>query len=147
MTYALASDIANEFRQLTFGVSTDITQAKVDEFIFQAEAEINMYLAPKYLLPITGTQSLLILKRIEIALVASRVASILDLKQHAQPSTIKQEFNKRDYEDQARKYLEQLRNLKLILPDAVLLNSNFGMRSYTVENDIYSVFERDKEQW
>lgn len=147
MTYALVTDIANEFRSLEFTATSDITDARVQSYLDQAEARINLCLGQKYVLPITGSESLEYLKRIEIAIVAARVASVIDLKQSTQPNTIKQEYNKRNYADWAEKELKKLKDLEIILQDAVLLDSDFGMSSYNTDNDIEPFFKKDVQQW
>ena len=135
MTYAEVLDIQNEFRNIVFDSSFDITDAKVTSFLEQTDAEINLCLSNKYIVPITGVESLKILKRIEIAIVAARVASILDLKQFAnQPSKIKQEFNKKDFQDFARKQLDNLKNERITLIDATLIDQDFGMSSGLIDD-------------
>lgn len=152
MTYATPADVANEFRKITFDSNSDITEARVQTFLDQAEAEINVCLNVVYVLPISGSapESLKILKRIEIAIVAARIAAIIDLKRNTQGSGFKnleQEFNKRDFAKTARKYLEDLKTRKLTLTDAELLNSDFGMSSETLDLQVEPVFDKCKQQW
>jgi cell fate (sporulation/competence/biofilm development) regulator YmcA (YheA/YmcA/DUF963 family) len=148
MTYALVTDIQSEFRKKTFDGSSDITDTRVQKFLDEADAEINLCLSNKYVTPITGIESLLIVKRIEIAIVAHRIASIIDLKQFSnQPATIKQEYNKKDFEKQARKHLQDLKNEITTLPDAELLSSDFGISSSLVDDCITPVFKKDVDQW
>ena len=147
MAYTVIADIQNEFRKVDFSTNPAITNAKVQSFIDQETEIIDGYLRNVYQLPITGAKSLQILKRIEIALVAERVASIIDLKQGLQPSTIKQELNKKDFAKWARDYLKNLKDKSILLPDADLLKSDLGMYSFNVENNIEPVFDKCKEQW
>lgn len=149
-TYALPADVANEFRKITFDSSSDITDTRVQGFLDEAEAEINTALAVVYVTPITGTEAKLIVKRIEIAIVAARVAAIIDLKRTASQSTdknIQQDFNKSGFARAARKSLENLKNRITTLTDAVLLNSDFGMSSKTLDLGVEPVFDKCKQQW
>ena len=147
-TYALPADVANEFRSITFDGTSDITDTRVQSFLDEAEAEINTSLAVVYITPITGTISLLVVKRIEIAIVAARVAAIIDLKRSpSQDKNIKQEFNKAGFARVARKSLEDLKNRITTLTDAELLNSDFGMSSETVDLQVEPVFDKCKQQW
>ena len=147
-TYALSADVANEFRKITFDGSSDITDTRVQGFLDEAEAEINTALAVVYVTPITGTISLLIVKRIEIAIVAARVAAIIDLKRSSsQDKNIQQEFNKSGFARAARKSLEGLKNRITTLTDAELLNSDFGMSSETLDLQVEPVFDKCKQQW
>lgn len=149
-TYALPLDVANEFRSITFDSSSDITDTRVQGFLDEAEAEINTALAIVYITPITGTEALLVVKRIEIAIVAARVAAIIDLKRNTSQSTdknIQQDFNKSGFARAARKSLENLKNRITTLTDAVLLNSDFGMSSETLDLQVEPVFDKCKQQW
>lgn len=150
MTYATPTDVANEFRKITFDSNSDFTDARVQGFLDQVEAEINTCLSSIYIVPITGPTSLLVVKRIEIAIVAARIASIIDLKKNTSQSTnknIQQEFDKGDYAITARKQLQDLKNRKITLIDAQLLNSDFGMSSETLDLQVEPVFDKCKQQW
>ena len=146
-TYAVVADIENEFRKITFDTTSDITDTRVQGFLDEAEAEINNCLDVVYVTPITGTKSKLIVKRIEIAIVAARIASIIDLKQNTQSKIIKQEFNKQNFADAARKQLQDLKSRIITLDDAVLLNSDFGMSSQVDDDNVVPVFDKCLEQW
>jgi phage gp36-like protein len=155
MTYALATDIANEFRFIEFNNETDpelksdISLARVNTFLDEADAEINLCLNNKYITPITGTESLKVLKRIEIAIVSSRVASLIDLKQFTnQSKTIKQEFNKSNYAENARKLLQELKDEKLTLVDAELIDTDYGMTSsLECDSTAEPIWKKRVEQW
>jgi phage gp36-like protein len=148
MTYATATDISREFRSVTFEADTDISDTDITSFLDEADAIINTCLNNKYITPITGTESVKVLKRIEIAIVAARIASILDLKQQQnQPSTIKQEFNKKDMEQWAFKYLKDLENEVKTLPDATLKSGNFGMKSNFLSLQDGAFFKKSVDQW
>ena len=148
MAYANVTDVANQFRKITFGSNTDITEARVQVYLDEVDAEIDTCLAPIYVLPITGSSSLTTLKTIASLIVAARVASVIDLKIATnQGKNIKQEFNKREQAIWARKHLDELKTRSLTLLDAELLNSDYGMSSYTEENDIEPVFDKCKQQW
>lgn len=59
---------------------TGVGDDTVALWIAEADAEVNGKLAGRYTLPITGTESLLIMKSIVIALVVWRIAKALDQK-------------------------------------------------------------------
>lgn len=148
MSYATVADIANEFRNITFSATSDITDTRVQSFLDEADAEINLCLNNKYITPITGTESLLVLKRIEIAIVAARIASIIELKQAVnQPSNIKQSFNKREYVKLARMHLQDLKDEKLTLTDAELRSGEYGMSSSLVDDCIVGTWKKGVDQW
>jgi len=146
MTYALIADIEEEFRKIKLDGTEDITN--IQPFLDQADAEINLCLSNKYEVPIKGIESLKVLKRIEIAIVSARVAAKLDLKHFPnQESTIKQEFNKKDFANMAKEQLDDLKNEKITLIDATLLSSDFGMSSTLVDDCIVGEFEKGVDQW
>jgi len=148
MTYAAVADIQNEFRKITFDGSSDFTDVRIQGFLDEADAQINLCLSNKYVIPITGVQSLLVLKRIEIAIVSARVAAIIDLKQYQnQDKVIKQEFNKRDYATESMKLLKDLQEEKITLIDADLINSDYGMSSTLIDDCIQPIFKKYKDQW
>jgi hypothetical protein len=151
MTYAAVSDITDNFRKLPITADSDFNIDRVTRFLTQEEAFIDSFLIDIYVFPITGTRSLELLKVIEVALVSAKIASIIDLKQNTQLGTtsnnIKQEFNKREYAETHKRYLNDIKNRTITLPDAPLLNSDYGMSSYTEENDILPEFDKGLQQW
>jgi phage gp36-like protein len=147
MTYAVVDDIAREFNSIEFTTTSSVTSDDVQSFIDQNTSLIDQYLAPVYLLPIVSVKALDVLKRIQIALVAARVAAIVNIKQNNQPALAKQELNKRNYADWAMMHLKELANRTLYLEGAELINSDYGMESYTLSNNIYPEFEKGVKQW
>ena len=147
MSYSTVADIAREFKNIEFTTTSSVTIDDVQSFIDQNDSLIDQYLSPVYLLPIVSAKALDVLKRIQIALVAARVSSIVNIKQNNQPALAKQELNKRNYADWAMMHLKELSNRTLYLEDASLINSDYGMESYTLSNDIYPEFQKGVKQW
>jgi len=149
MPYALPSDIQSEFKKLDLSLTSAVTTAEVTEFILQTSADMDMKLAVRYETPVTGTQSLLILKKIAIGLVSFRIANILNLKREVPipDNRIIQQLNYTSEYKEAKKTLDEISKGDLSLPDAVELSSNTGIASYNAKNDILPVWERDTRQW
>lgn len=145
MGYCTASDIQNEFRGLDIGADTVLTSAKVDEFIDQASAEIDSRLGSKFVTPITGTNSLKLMKTACTWLVAERVRSILEVKLKA-PDTGQVVRNGNTAKD-ARQMLSDFMDGTAVLPDATLVNSGGGIQSRNVSHNQRHQFHRNRDQW
>jgi len=150
--YCTIDDIQAEIKALTLSTSTIPTLAQVTEFIDQESARINSFLTKRYTLPITGTESLLNLKRICIALVAWRVSDIISTrKQQMLPNgMISQDLAGATAYKAAIKELDGLQKGGVRLPDEVPANSSAGgsfFASGNSENDYKSKFDIDTQQW
>lgn len=149
MSYVTFTEIASEFKNLTFGVSGAVTSDEVVEFIEQEEALVNASVSVRYEVPVVGVESIKILKRIVSSFVAYRVAKILNLKKDV---TIPEKFvaqvlNEGSFYALASKQLESIRIGTLILPDAVTISTGQGVSSYNAINNVEPLWERDKKQW
>jgi hypothetical protein len=79
MAYATKDEILSMFRNLDMSVSNPaITEAEITDFISETEAEINAKIGTLYSMPITGTEALLVLKRLTKYGVACIVDDILN---------------------------------------------------------------------
>ena len=78
MSYATPDNIQDEFKKLDLSGGI-MTTAKVQEYLDQTDQIINSYLGTLYIMPITGIISLGVVKKIEIDLVSSRIAKILQI--------------------------------------------------------------------
>jgi hypothetical protein len=149
MAYATSSDIAAQFKNITFGAGKAITDTEVDSFIEQEEAVINATISNRYEVPTTGTEAVKILKNISVAYVAFRVATILNLKKDV-PIPEKfapQILNEGAKYKEAKEQLKAIQSGKIILRDAVALTTEQGVKSYNAVNSISSLWERDTKQW
>lgn len=148
MAYATATDIVEEFKRLDIeSVDSIMTTAKVERFIDESSAEIDIYLSAKYETPITGSTSLLFLKKICIDLVAFRLVKIISIKKAVPASNdAYQEILEGRFYNEAMEKLKMLAYGKLVLPDAVSQGSA-SIRSYNVANDTEPVFRKDERQW
>lgn len=144
MAYCTYNDIAAEFKALTFTTSTPVTPAKVTEFIAQADATINGMIGNKYVTPVAGTESLLILKYISIKIVSQRISVIMEVK------TPKDENNQLAREAKELTPMEMLKAIAegdLILSDATLKDSKNGVSAYSIKHCIPNTFKKGCDQW
>lgn len=148
MSYATTSDIQGEFKNITFSGSTAVTSTQVSGFLTDADAMINARLAPKYQVPITGSNSLVIVKLIAIKLVKHRILEIIKVKT-GKTSEDQDSQGKKTLEEQAFDLINDIVKDKLLLTDATLATTADGVRSYSNDNadSIPYVFQRGSKQW
>lgn len=147
MSYCSVPDVASDFKNITFNATSTVTDSEVESFIEQESAFMDSMICSVYVVPVTGTQSLLLLKKIAIHLVADRVRHVLYTK------------TGQDNKDQDTKGLKSLSrdprgDLKMIqsgalkLADAVALTSNIG---FDTGDDVpgcdQRVFDVTRQQW
>lgn len=145
MAYCTNVDITNEFKDITFSATTSVKDTDIDAFILQAGSLIDTYLSNKYLVPVTGTGSLLLLKMICVWLVKSRVISILSVKSPVDKT--KQDPDSQKLYDQAIAILKQIKAGTLKLVDAVQATSDDGMSSFLINEDIEYQFQMESNAW
>jgi hypothetical protein len=143
MAYCTNSDVVNEFKSLN---TTDgkITTTKIDTWIAQADAYINGRIGNVYTTPITGAESLLIIKEISIGLVAQRISRILDTKAISPKGD---QYIPKDLIEKAEKRLDMIVNRQMVLSDATLKTTHGGVSSYTSDNTVDRTFDLTKNQW
>lgn len=144
MAYCETTDVAEEFKSIKFDSPNAIKTTQVERFIEEADALINVTLGSKYLIPITGTNALILMRQISLSLVAQRIKDILqvktadDSKQDTRP-----DFNKFD----PMKMLKALASGSITLTDAVLSSSTDGIKSFNVDNGEEHTFLKNTDQW
>lgn len=152
MTYATASDINNELKQITFSATSAVTEGAVLDFLDQADAVIDMYISQRYATPVTASASLLVLKKIAIDIVVYRVAKILDLKKSVPipDGNIIQDITNGDAYKESMKLLIAIRDNKMDLPSEEKINGASGIGSFHTESgneDIEPFFKKGVDQW
>lgn len=145
MAYATVTQVASEFKGITFSASTAVTDTEVSSFIEQADAMINGYVSARYDTPVSGSASLAILQMICIWLVKSRILSILSVK--TPQDKTKQDPDGPSLFKQAIDMLKDIRSGKLVLPDATLSGLEGGMTSFLMNEDIDYDFKVDQDTW
>lgn len=145
MAYSTNSQVAGEFKNISFSASTPVTDTEVDRFIEEIDQYIDSRIGKKYEVPVTGSASIIILRQISIWLVADRVKKILEIK-NVNSKAVAQGVRPGLYEE-AMEMLDDIVDGDLLLPDATLLSSGDGFDSYTYANSIDPTFKRNTDQW
>ena len=143
MAYASTSDVTNEFKSLTLN-DASVSSAKVTEWLAQADAYINAKLGLRYVVPITGTAALIIVKQIETWLVAGRVKDVLEVQSG---STKADQGTRGDLGKKAEAMLSEIVAGKMKLTDATLATSADGVRSFNVDESEEHTFKKGEDQW
>lgn len=143
MAYSLNADVIDEFKSIDT-TNGKITTAKIDEWISQADAYIDGRVGLIYDTPVTGANSLSILKWISIGLTAQRIAQVLATKSITPKG---EQCIPKDLIKEAEFKLGLIANRKLILDDATEKSSTSGVSSYTGENTVNRAFDQSKQQW
>lgn len=150
MTYATENDIANEFKNGVFNANTTVNSSALSGFLSQEGALIDSYIVNRYALPISDPQAILVLKKIEIDLVAYRVAKIQDLKKSnpIPDGRIVQDLSNGASYRQSMKMLQALKNGELDLNGETEINPTGGLSSFATDNtDCSPVFKKCEKQW
>lgn len=79
MAYTTVVLVQSMFRKLSIGAGTVITSTEVDQFILEADAEIDAKLTRYYEVPVTGAESLKIVGTISRNKVAHLIKTILEV--------------------------------------------------------------------
>jgi len=144
MAYSALADVQNEFKKMTFDSTTSITDTQVNDWIAQADAEIDSIVGLRYIVPITGVNSLLILKRISVEIVAERIKDVLEVKTDEKVSQNIRNINK---VLTARDKLKLISTGDMLLSDALIAGSNAGVTSFTSSNGVEHKFRAGEDQW
>ncbi len=145
MAYCSYVDVIAEFKSLdTSSTGAVITNGKITSLIAQSDAFINGRVGKVYTTPVTGTEALLILKKISIGLTAERISNILKLKG---PVPEGNQLMQKDLIKEAREDLSMIVKGDLLLIDAAKISSTGGVASYTGENDVRRTFKQGEDQW
>lgn len=154
MAYATQANIEHELKNIVFVAdgAKGISTVALAEFLEQADATIDMYLGGRYSTPITGANSLNILKKIAIDIVVYRVTKISNLSKSVPipESGVIQDITEGSAYRESMRMLKDIRDNVMSLPDATLLNTSSGLGSFHTEplnSCIKPVFDKELQQW
>lgn len=144
MAYSTNADVASLFKGLTFSSDTNPTDTEVDSFITEADQLIDAKVGTRYSTPVTGTNSLIVLKTISKYLVAADVQQILKVKSGGEKAN---QESHRDFRKVAMGLLKDIQEGCLLLSDATARSTGQGVKSFNVDCDIQHTFKRNTDQW
>lgn len=122
---------------------TNPSLTKAGEIIAEVEAKVTAKISQKYATPLAAASYPLV-RGIAIALMVERVREIIAVKTGA--ASVEQ-IAAKTTADRARKDLDDIVKGDLPLPGETLQTAADGVRSYTIDNPLPAIFQRDKVQW
>lgn len=148
MGYCAVSDVAAEFKKITFDSLSNVTDTAVQGFIDESSAMIDSIVGAKYVVPVTGTQSLLVMSLYCRVLVADRVAGILANKQTTNADANQNIRMPGMTTKDVLLALNALKNGDTVLPDQLYqLDSNAAFFSNNYQNNVNPRFRKERRQW
>lgn len=149
MAYTDFTEVQGDFKNLTFDASVgNITQAKVTQYIVEADAMIDSYVSSKYATPVTTSGSgLNLLKMLSRTIVTLRIKSILEVKQNTNVAANQNPVSTLMSMSQITKMLEGIKAGQIKLVGVAPLISGGGFYSNNYQNDIQPVIKKDCKIW
>lgn len=144
-SYATNAHVASEFKDITFSGTTKVTSTEVDDFIDQAEAEINARVGKKYEVPLTNASDILIARQIVVWMVSDRVRKIIQVKDIG-GEELKQGVRPPGGRKEAMALLKEIVSGEMELASD-LKSSHNGVKSFSVDIEDPNTFERYVDEW
>jgi hypothetical protein len=147
MAYATVAEIEADFKDVTFSTTTLVKTADVNQFIVEADALVNSYVAAKYETPVASGEGLQLLKLCTRSLVAARIKKILEVKQEKSVEANQNVVGVLLSPTQVMKILKDIQSgdAELIGADALVDNGGFYSQNY--EDDVEPVVKKTEKQW
>ena len=136
MPYSTPDQVKLELKGLTYSNTSTVKEADVEQWIAEADEEINSAVGVKYKVPVVAADSpfaTILLRTISIALVKGRVADQLKIFTGGERNQDAQMFHTMTPKE-AREKLKMIQMGKLILRDAELVDSRDGVADYTTDD-------------
>lgn len=147
MGYCTQSDIESDFKGLIIAVGAVITPTLIADWIDQESAYIDARIGLRYITPITGIESLKLLKRICIFRVGERVKNKMEVKTNVTQKDSEEKYIE-NYVHTPNDDLSMIAKGTLLLKDATLINTaGAGVSSFTADLCEPHLFDVRKQQW
>lgn len=148
MSYCAVADVQNDFKAVVFTTTSFVTIAAVTQFIVEADALINSYVAQRWVTPITAdATSLALMSLFSRTLVADRVRGILANKQQTNTDANQQVKSDGFSAKNVMDALNKIKNGEMQLTGATLALQGGGFFSNNYDQSIQPVLQKDVRQW
>jgi phage gp36-like protein len=144
MAYCTVDNIKKEFKQLDVTATTALKSTSIEEFIEEADAEIDAIIGVRYTVPVTTGNALLLCRMMSRALVRERVAGVLAIKSGNQKT--EQDATQMTRQD-VIKLAMRIGKGEVAFAGATELVSGSGVKSYVSSNTVERTFKRGDKQW
>lgn len=144
MAYCTADQVKSEFKSLdTSQPNSVIKDADIDEYVAEADAEINAIIGMRYVVPVTGGDALTLCRRMSRAIAGERIAARLGVKTGLEAKTEQQTVGKMTRVT-ALQIARDIADGKVAFSGATPLQSANGVASGDCAP---RVFRRGEDQW
>jgi phage gp36-like protein len=144
MAYCTVDNVKKEFKQLDITSTTALKTASIEEFIEEADAEIDAIIGVRYTVPVTAGNALVLCRMMSRALVRERVAGVLAIKSGNQKK--EQDASQMSRED-VIKLAMRIGKGEVAFVGASEIVSGSGVKSYVSSNTVERTFKRGDKQW
>lgn len=144
MAYCTIADVSSEFKDTEFDANSAVTNTELTAIIDEESAVIDSYVGMRYVVPVTNTTALLVLKKLCKLMAADRVRGILGVK------TPTQEYSSEEKRQYVRGAIDDLKDIaagRVNLPGATLLSTDGGVSSFNTDTCYKNKFDVGKQQW
>lgn len=146
MAYTTFEEVQGDFKDIAFTAASNVKDTEVTQFIAEADALIDSFLAMRYVVPISAETALTLVKMYSRNLVANRIKAILEVKQ-ATNTDANQNVRSGLSTSDILKLLKQLKDGDTLLIGADLIQDSAGFFSNNYENGVQPVFHKDEKEW
>ena len=138
--YCTVANVEARIKGIIFATDTVIKRTEVEGFITGNSAVIDSRINTLYSVPVTGTVSLEIVKKICVYLTLAEIMPVIE------QGLSKEDITTIDYIGRANDMLEKIESGETDLIDASKRTSS-NFYNYNVTNSIEPVVEKDETQW
>ena len=144
MAYSTQANIEGEFKDIAFSTDTAVKASEIPNLIAETDAEIDARLSVRYVTPITGSISLILMRTISTFITSARISKIIEVKTGEADKDQPRRYEERN---NAIKMINDIVEGKMVLTDAIPVSQKRGIRSFTYENNIKPCIDIKREQW
>lgn len=144
MAYCTVDNVKKEFKQLDVTSTTALKTASIEEFIEEADAEINAIIGTRYHVPVAAGEALTLCRMMSRALAANRVAAVLKIKSGNEKTD--QDAQRMSRED-VLKLAGRIAKGEVEFSGATIISGDGGIKSYVASNTVERTFKRGDKQW
>jgi len=144
MAYATRANIESEFKNVVFSATTLVTITEVDEAIAETDLVIDSFLSRRYVVPVTGINTLILVRGYSKQIVAARIGPTLGIKSNSQKTDNPKNETPAGH---IMKMLKLISEGKADLPaDATFKTQSTTAKFHTEKRD-ERIFDVQKQQW
>lgn len=150
MAYSEVTDIQKDFPSVIFDdvATSKVKLADIPEYIDDADALIDSYLAARYVVPVVATTALGVLRFYSRSLVSDKIKGLLEIRQQSNDranQNVRTGLSTKD----VIKILEDYKNGKSVLPGAELAFPDINSSTFAKGGTGIKTqrFYKDEEQW